>query len=287
MKRIIERIDGLDLSAVEAGSGAKTMLFIHGAACDGSDWDRQMAAFGAAVRTVAIDLPAHGLSDSAPDLTIERLGAAVAGFAIARDYRGIVLVGHSFGCRVVLQAAILLGERMAGMVLLDGTNFATREIGRTDADVAAAIEQAGFANFLAASFAEMFVPASDPVFRGHVIDRARTWASEAGKAIVLNTIRWDTDTADRAIAAIAVPILLLQSTYVGADFKRRSLQPGMTTPWTEKIQNAIPATRLTIIPEAGHFPHVEQAAIVTAALRAFLEDLAQRKRTPDRQGRPA
>ena len=61
--------------------------------------------------TVAVDLPGHGETRAAEAATIEDCGAKVAALLDARDVAPAVLMGHSLGCRVVLDAASLAPDR--------------------------------------------------------------------------------------------------------------------------------------------------------------------------------
>src|SRR3712207_3770697 len=95
--------------------------FVHGFACAHGHWDAQVAHLAPRHRTVAVDLRGHGDSPgSADECSIERYGADVAALLHALDSPPAVLVGHSMGCRVVIEAALQAPSRTAGVVLVDG-----------------------------------------------------------------------------------------------------------------------------------------------------------------------
>jgi pimeloyl-ACP methyl ester carboxylesterase len=75
-------------------------------------------------RTVVADLRGHGLSDAPPagyDIgTLAADVAVVAHGSGALDGGTVVLAGHGFGAIVAAGAAALLGERCAGLLLVDG-----------------------------------------------------------------------------------------------------------------------------------------------------------------------
>jgi pimeloyl-ACP methyl ester carboxylesterase len=75
-------------------------------------------------RTVAADLRGHGLSDAPPggyDLsTLAADLVVVAEGSGALDGGQVVLAGHGFGAMVAAAAAAVLGDRCAGLVLVDG-----------------------------------------------------------------------------------------------------------------------------------------------------------------------
>jgi pimeloyl-ACP methyl ester carboxylesterase len=88
-------------------------------------------------RVVVADLRGHGLSDAPPDgYDLDTLAAdlvVVAEGSGALDGGAVVVAGHGFGGAVAAAAAARLGERCAGLVLVDG-GWERTEI-TTDVDV--------------------------------------------------------------------------------------------------------------------------------------------------------
>jgi pimeloyl-ACP methyl ester carboxylesterase len=110
---------------VVTGEGRPPIVFIHGFGCAHSDWDAQVAHLSLRHQTVAVDLRGHGASPGTPDeCSIERYGADVAEVMQALALPPAVLVGHSMGCRVVVEAAVQAANRVAGVALVDGSQFA-------------------------------------------------------------------------------------------------------------------------------------------------------------------
>src|SRR4029434_11110200 len=108
---------------IVAGAGAPPLVFVHGLCCSHTDWRAQVEHFRARHMTIAVDLPGHGATPAADAATIERCGADVAALLDARAVPPAVLVGHSLGCRVVLEAASRAPHRVAGVILVDGSRF--------------------------------------------------------------------------------------------------------------------------------------------------------------------
>jgi pimeloyl-ACP methyl ester carboxylesterase len=153
---------------IVAGSGVPALVFVHGLCCGHTDWRAQVAHFRARHRTVAVDLPGHGETPAAEAATIESCGAEVAALLRARDVPPAVLVGHSLGCRVVLDAAQRAPERVAGVVLVDGSRFGPAMTPIFEAAFAAG----GYQPLIRALFQQMFTPNSDPATAAAVIERA-------------------------------------------------------------------------------------------------------------------
>ncbi len=72
-----------------------------------------------------------------------------------------------------------------------------------------------------------------------------------------------------ALAAVKVPLLLVQSTRMLGGGKRAPLQVGESTPWLDLVRRQAPHARIEIIPGMGHFPQLEAPQIVNN----YLEEL--------------
>src|SRR5436309_1128688 len=133
---------------VRAGSGAPALLFVHGFACTHEDWNAQLAFFEKTNEVAACDLRGHGRTPGrAHECSIEHYGGDVAALVNNLELARVVLVGHSMGCRVVLEAARLITDKVAGIVLVDGSRNATRDPQGAEAAAAATVDKLGYAPF--------------------------------------------------------------------------------------------------------------------------------------------
>jgi pimeloyl-ACP methyl ester carboxylesterase len=115
-------VNGTQLYYERAGAGAPPLVFVHGFGCAHEDWQFQVETFSARHMVVSCDLRGHGVSPGEPaSCSIETYGADVAALARALNLSGAVIVGHSMGTRVVLQACLDAPDRVAGLVLVDGS----------------------------------------------------------------------------------------------------------------------------------------------------------------------
>ena len=250
------------------GTGEPTLIFVHGYACAGDDWDRQLDALSKNFRCVALNLPGHGGSAVPGTASIEAMAAAVNKVKEQMGGGSVVLIGHSMGCRVVTQAYRQSPTNVAGLVFVDGSRFAgdlasrvgitTDVIDRGDADAA-----------LACSFADMFFDGSDPEIRQYIIRRALSLDLAFRTKLTPQVLRWDVEEAEEALKQVAVPTLVLQSTSIRADHTRAPLQPGMTTPWMDLVAKLVPLSNAKIITGAGHFTMIEAAPALNEEIARF------------------
>jgi pimeloyl-ACP methyl ester carboxylesterase len=96
-----------------------TVIFIHGVLNDHSVWilqTRYLAHHGWNV--LAIDLPGHCRSSGKPPATVEEAADFVLGLMDAAGLEKAVLVGHSFGSLIALEAAARAPARVSQLVLV-------------------------------------------------------------------------------------------------------------------------------------------------------------------------
>jgi len=256
------------MHCLRAGEGAPPMVFVHGFACAHEDWQAQTDLFSKTNQVVACDLRAHGRTPGAPgDCSIERYGADVAEL-LGTLRSPAVLTGHSMGCRVVLEANRLAPEKVAAIVLVDGSRMGSGDPHQAADAMRAAIEFAGFEAFADALFRQMFLDASAPDAL-RIIERAKRLPSDVGAALFPSMARWDASRVVTALAAVRSPLLAIQSTTMSPERKRSPMHAGQASPWLDLLRAHVPAARVEILPGLGHFPQIEAAERVNALLSEF------------------
>ena len=118
--RIAIAPDGVHVQYRVYGSGEPALVFIHGWSCDSNYWREQIPAFKRKYTLVMVDLAGHGGTDgNRTDWTIARFGQDVATALSAVPNKQVILVGHSMGGPVAIEAARLLGGRAIGIIGVD------------------------------------------------------------------------------------------------------------------------------------------------------------------------
>ena len=105
-----------------------------------------------------------------------------------------------------------------------------------------------------------------------IIERACELPVEVGSTLFPRISRWDAQHMNAALAAVQVPLMVIQSTYMGPALKRESLQAGQSSPWLDHVREYAPNARIEVVSGAGHFVHMEVAEQVNALTRSFLAD---------------
>ena len=229
---------------------------MHGFLCSHDDWRFQLEQLKQSHEVVACDLRGHGSTPGRPhECSIEHFGGDVAALVANLDLEKAVLVGHSMGCRVVLEANRIAPERVAAIVLIDGSRAGSGDPDAAEAAARAHIEKNGYNAWAEDLFRQMFfksTPASE-----RLVQRAVRQSAEIGAALWPRMARWDAATLEPALAAVRAPVLAIQSTTRNAEGQRGPLQPGQTSPYLALLKEKVPGVRTEILPGLGHFAQLE------------------------------
>lgn len=112
--------DGVSIRFTEASTGDPALIFISGWGGTKEDWDYQMDHFSGSHRCVAIDLA--GFGESGSNRTEWTMPAFAGDVTAVMDQLGIdeaVIIGHSMGGMVALEAARANPDRIIGVVPVD------------------------------------------------------------------------------------------------------------------------------------------------------------------------
>ena len=112
--------DGVRLAYVEAGTGPKSMLLVHGMQCNHTHMLEQLRHFSRRYRVVAVDLRGHGESDKPHSSYSNR--EFNDDLVVLCDTLGLkrpVAMGHSFGGSNLLHLTAEHPDFLGGLVILD------------------------------------------------------------------------------------------------------------------------------------------------------------------------
>jgi pimeloyl-ACP methyl ester carboxylesterase len=252
------------------GEGKPALVFVHGFACTHDDWQAQVDFFRTRQCVVTCDLRGHGASSGDPEhCDIETYGADVSALMRALDLPPAMLIGHSLGCRVVLQAYLDAPQRVAGLVLLDGSRVGSGDPQVAEHAMRQHIQTVGYRTMMREFFADMFLEDSDPAVQERIVSRALALPEAIGAALFARLPRWDAQYLDTALPRVAVPLLVIQSTYLNPERVRVPLQPGAGTPWFELVRRSIPTAQIEIVSGAGHFTMRDRPQAVNQLIETF------------------
>ena len=247
------------------------LLFVHGGACTHRDWDAQVKPLAEHFTVVRIDARGHGASlvDDATTCTIDEVAADINRLLDLLQVGPAVLIGHSTGCRRVLQAAVDRPDQTAGVILVDGSRVWSGDLAevRQQQDVAFADARAQYRTIFESP---SFFRHADSATRERI--RASMEATDEAvlRASAFSTGPWDATRLEDVVRALRPPLLAIQSTYWSQMEARRGLLPSdISTPWIDLLRTLKPETRSVLLTDVGHFSMIEAADQVNAAILAF------------------
>jgi pimeloyl-ACP methyl ester carboxylesterase len=121
--RHVRSAQGYDIAYLEGGDAkGRTVIFVHGTPGGARGWADYLLSPPGAFRYIALDRP--GFGQSGPDgavVSLDEQARAVIEVVRAQNAGPAILVGHSYGAPVVVQAAADAPERVAAVVVLAGS----------------------------------------------------------------------------------------------------------------------------------------------------------------------
>lgn len=245
-------VEGIPIHSTLRGSGAKTIVFVHGWTCDESSWRDQVPFFEKNYRVITLDLPGHGRSGApvSGSLTMELFAKAVEAVRVESKAGKIVLVGHSMGTPVIRQYARMYKSNVAALVPVDGV---LRLSGRPNAPNPERMKGPEGMKNREAMIRGMFGKSSTPALEQHIL-RMMLAAPET--------------TAYQAMAAtFAAPNWVDESFAVPALGIYADRSPSNDREYFKKI---FPNGTTVEVPATGHFVMMEKPEEFNRLLEDFL-----------------
>jgi pimeloyl-ACP methyl ester carboxylesterase len=119
-KATVRAADGLSIAYDVRGKGDTALLFLHGWCGDREYWKHQLDAFAGDYRVVAIDLGGHGESGKdRKQWSVTGLAGDVEAVVKALGLKRVILVGHSMGGPISLEAAKRMPGAVVGVIGVD------------------------------------------------------------------------------------------------------------------------------------------------------------------------
>ena len=250
-----------------------TLVLIHGFTCDGSDWAEQLKFFGRQCPVLALDLPGHGNTPADDRWTLEALAESLWQQLDALGIERAALVGHSMGCRVILEAASHRPSAVAALMLVDGSrNAPSGPRPQAQSQALEAMQMEGFKQFIRSFFEAMFTERISAGQRRAILERSARMRAEDARALRANMTGWDAavfETALKRVAEFKIPLSVIQTTRTDAH-GRHSLKPGESMPYLDTIVTHVPEAVIDIMTGEGHFPQIESPESFNQRLQPFV-----------------
>ena len=259
-------------SVTEQGSGAP-LLLLHGFTGAAASWDWDLRVFAARFRVLAPDLPGHGRTPRAANLSamsVEATADALAAYLADEGALPARVLGYSMGARIALRLAAAHPAAVDRLILESpsaGIADLAQRASRREADeaLAARIERDGIASFVTSW-------EQSPVFLTHATlapellarQRAIRLASDPlGLAASLRAAgQGAMEPLHDRLAAVRAPTLVIGGTL-----------DTVGRPRAELVAAGIQGARLELLDGIGHTPHLEAPVAFRRLVIDFLSEV--------------
>lgn len=128
IKKSTKSSDGVDIVYFEKGEGDQTLVFIHGYSCNSNYWWAQLDYFSKNYKVISVDLGGHGQSgQNRETYSMGQFGQDVVAAINHANIDKAILIGHSMGGPVAVEAAVILKERAKAIIGIDTLHDIAKE----------------------------------------------------------------------------------------------------------------------------------------------------------------
>jgi pimeloyl-ACP methyl ester carboxylesterase len=256
-------------SRVVVEGGGPAVVLIHGVGADLHMWDEQAPALARHHTVVRYDTLGHGQTPlPAGEVSLASYAAQVAAVADGLGLARFVLVGFSMGVPISQLYAFDHGDRLAGLVLMNGVYDRSEDqlaairgrVAQARADGNFALADAALDRWLSPEFR-----AARPDVEAKI--RKRLADNDPASFITAYDIFAEADPwVVGRLGEIACPTLVTTG----------ENDVGSTPAMSHAMAAAIPGARCHIMPRLRHMPTAEGPEVVNALLLDFLDGLARK-----------
>ena len=250
--------DGTSIVYDVAGDGPTALVLVHGWSCDRTYWDSQVGEFSVDHRVVRLDLAGHGASGAERrDYSIAGFGADVAAVVDALALKRVVLVGHSMGGDVIMEAAKLLPGRVAGLIWVD--TYKSLPVSRTEAELRNIIApfRQDFRGTTEGRVRGMFPGGADTALVARIASDMASASPEIALSALESALRYAHEIP-ASLRTLRIPVLAINPDNSPTD------EASLRTHGVEPI----------IVPGVGHFLMIEAPVQFNSVLRQALQRFA-------------
>jgi pimeloyl-ACP methyl ester carboxylesterase len=201
--------DGVEIAFSMEGKGEPAIVFVHGWCCDRSYWRDQASEFSKTHMVVAIDLAGHGESGmNRTKWTVESYGQDVVAVVEKLGLKKVILVGHSMGGDIIIEAARRMPDRVLALVGVDTYQDLEREIPEEARSQFLAGFKSDFVTTTKSFVRGMFPAGADSALVEHVANDMASAPPEVGIGTMENLLSY---RAAPALEGLKIPVYAINA----------------------------------------------------------------------------
>jgi pimeloyl-ACP methyl ester carboxylesterase len=264
-KKMVRADDGLDLVCEIRGQGNTALVFLHGWCGDREYWKHQVDVFAPDYRVVTLDQAGHGESGkNRKEWSVSGLAADVEAVVKALGLKRVILVGHSMGGPVALQAAQRMPGTVIAVVGVDTLQNAERKMPEETSKKFLDAFTADFKGTLRAGLSGLLPEKTDPDLKQWLVSRAEAQDPKMALGLMRGFIDLDTQ---KLLKEAKAPVRCINSAG-GFQF---------FTPTAIEVNKKYADFNAVLLEGVGHYPMLEKPAEFNQKLREVLKEFATAK----------
>jgi len=253
--------DSIPIAYTVQGKGEPALVFVHCWSCDRSYWQSQVSVFDKKHTVVTLDLAGHGESGlGRKDWTIESFAGDVVAVVTALDLQRVILIGHSMGGPVALEAARRMPDRVIGIIGVDTFRDLEEKYDDARKQQMLGMLKANFPAVTDRFVRSMFPAGADSALVARIASDMASEPPEVAIGAMKNLLGYDPLPA---LAEIKAPI--------------RSINGDLFPTDVEAGRRYAKSFAVAFMPGRGHFPHLEDPQTFNKILAQTIDEIAKAK----------
>ncbi len=254
--------DEVSIAYEVRGEGDPALVFVHGWCCDRSYWNEQLPHFAQKYKVVAIDLAGHGESGlDRKEWTMRAFGEDIVAVVDKLNLEHVVLIGHSMGGPVILEAARRMPKRVIGLVGVDTLQNFEDKFTQEQIDNMFTPLRSNFAEATRNFVRTMFTPNSDPTLVEKIATDMSSAPQEVGLGALEGYIDFQNNEKIRVLQEVQAPITCIPSDKYPTN--------------VETNQRYVPSFKALIMSGVGHFNMMEDPDTFNRLLEETVQEFVQ------------
>jgi pimeloyl-ACP methyl ester carboxylesterase len=253
--------DKVEIAYTSHGSGETALIFIHGGLADQEYWRNQVEPFAQTYQVITLDLAGHGQSGkNRQKYSMEAFARDVIAVIEKEKINRAVLVGNSLGGPVALEMALLMPDKILGIVAVDTFQALDRKPPADYLKEIVRMIRTDFDKFVRQMATSLLSKGDKNPLYPEIVKKMLTFSPEIALAMIKSSFGYDLSATAkkvphpiRCINSNTYPTLLEKNRGIHADFDA------------------------VIIPASGHYPMLEQPEVFNRNLKNILAEFLERK----------
>ena len=254
--------DGVSIAYEVRGKGEPVIVFIHGWCCDRTYWKAQLPYFAQKYKVVTIDLAGHGESGlDRKEWTMGAFGEDVVAVVNKLNLDQVVLVGHSMGGFVILEAARRIPQLVIGLAGVDTLQNFEDKVTQEQIDEMLTPLRSNFVEFSRNFVPSMFAPTSDSALVEKITNDISSAPPIVGIGALEGYIDFQNNEIIRVLQEVQAPITCINSDKYPTN--------------VEANQRYAPSFKALIMSGVGHFNMIEDHETFNRLLEETVQEFVQ------------